>query len=157
MSSEDLAPQEYISPTHPTRSALGDLTDNWTALELALALLDCSKLRRVSWTLEWSADAGTAGDIRVEASDDPRALLDLMRANGSPAYTPVAVWNEVTFPAGSTDGTNVTVSGKNATIAATAGKMRINLADPHPFMRLKWVGTGGVANQLRAWCSGLGR
>ncbi|HMI90001.1 MAG TPA: hypothetical protein VK509_01500 [Polyangiales bacterium] len=157
MSANDLDPQEYIGPMHPTRAALGDLTDNWSALELVLATLTTRSLRRVSFTVEWDADAGTAGDIRVEVSDDPRAAMDLMRVNSLPAYTPLAVWNEITYPSGSTDGTNVTVTGKNATIAATAGKLRIDLTDPHAFTRLKWVGTGGIANQLRASVSGLGR
>ena len=158
MSSEDLVPQDYISTTHPTRSALADLNDSWTALELVKAQVDCRKLRRVSFTLSWAAFAATAGDFRIEVSDDPRAELDLLRVDGSPAYTPVADWNEITFPSGSTDGTNVTVTGKNATIAATAGKLRIDLADPHAFVRLKWVRSGGgTTGQLRASVSGLGK
>jgi hypothetical protein len=157
--SEDLAPQEYIGPTHPTRSALSNLAASWTALQLVKAIVDCRRLRRVSFTLSWPAVGSTAGDFRIEVSDDPRAELDLLRVDGSPAYTPVAVWNEITFPSGSTDGTNVTVSGKNATIAATAGSLRIDLADPHAFVRLKWVRAGGAgqADQLRASVSGLGK
>lgn len=158
MSSEDLAPQEYIGATHPTRSALISLAASWTALQLVKAQVDCRKLRRVSWTLDWTAVALTDGDFRIEVSDDPRAELDLLRVDGSPAYTPVAVWNEITYPSGSTDGTNVTVTGKNATIATTAGKLRIDLTDPHAFARLKWVQrAGGGATQLRAWVSGLGK
>lgn len=160
MSSEDLAPQEYIGATHPTRSALISLAATWTALQLVKAQITCHGQRRVSFTLSWGAVGSTDGDFGIEVSDDPRAELDLLRVDSSPAYTPVAVWNAASFPAGSVDGTQITHTAgtKIITINANAGKCRINLADPHPFIRLTWVRrTGGGATQLAGWASGTGK
>jgi len=98
----------------------------------------------ITFTLSWNAFAATAGAFSLEVSDDPVAM-------SAPAS---AVWNPITFPSGSTDGTQVTVSGTTATINANAGKMRIHLTGLSGAVRLTWNRTaGGTTAQLLVYYS----
>ena len=142
MTIEALPASVYIGPHD--HAELQDLSESWVGPPI-----NCRSLERISWTLAWTDVADTDGVFRVEISDDPRVQEDIMRG------TDTATWVEITYPAGSTDGTNVTVTGKNATIAETAGSLRINLPRLAEWKRLKYVATdGGDADQLTATVSG---
>lgn len=113
--------------------------------------IDCRALlaKRVSFTLDWSAVASTDGDFHVEVSDDPRVEQDKLRG------TTTAKWIRRTIPAGASDGTNVTVTGKNATINASAGDMSLNLDEVPAWVRLAYTRRGGGSStQLQAFVSG---
>jgi hypothetical protein len=104
-------------------------------------------IRRVSFTLSWTAQASTDGDLFWQGSDDPRADSDPSNAK----------WVTFTIPAGSyhTLGANMSVAGKLATINASAENAVFNFENPPPFMRLGYTRRGGgAAAQLDVWRSG---
>lgn len=107
-------------------------------------ILDLRGRQRVSFTAAWSAVAATDGDWNFECTDDPRALRDLREA------TTTANWTTRTIPNGSSDGLNITVTGKNITVNASAGEFNLVLANPPAFGRLTYTRrAGGAAGQVR--------
>jgi hypothetical protein len=104
-------------------------------------------IRRISFTLGWSAVGSTDGDFFWQGSDDPRADSDPGNA----------VWVTFTIPAGSyhSNGADVTVSGRLATINANAEEVVFNFENPPSHMRLCYTRRGGgAASQLNVWRSG---
>ena len=104
-------------------------------------------IKRVSFTLGWTAVGSTDGDFYWQGSDDPRADSDPGNA----------VWVTLTIPAGSyhSNGADVSVSGRLATINANAEEVVFNFENPPPFMRLGYTRRGvGAAAQLNVWRSG---
>lgn len=107
----------------------------------------CRGLRRISFTMWWTAVASTDGDFFFEGSDDPRVASD-------PAN---ATWVILTPPSASLhkNGSDVTLSGNLFTINASAEEMIVNFADPPAYVRLCYTRRGGGgAAQLNVAQSG---
>ncbi len=109
--------------------------------------IDCRGLKRLSFTVSWTADSGgtRAGRFKLQTTDDPAAMT-------APSS---AKWVDRTFPSGSYDG-DATLSGTTATIANTAGNEQLSFEGGLPtYARLVWDNTtAGTDGAITIWVHG---